>query len=65
MFDHSVQLKYLEVLVFKGSRTTGTMDNWGHAFFDMGGQLGPSSFVGWTTGTILFFRGWTTGTMSF
>ena len=28
-----------------GSQTTGTMDNWYHAIFDICGQLGPSSYV--------------------
>ena len=53
-------------------RTPGTMDNWYHAIYDMGGQLGLSSFVmadnlyypvlsWWTTWTIQFGPEWTTG----
>ena len=30
--------------ILSGSQTTGTMDNWYHAIFDIGGQLVPSSF---------------------
>jgi len=59
-----------------GSQTTGTMDNWYHAIFDIGGQLGPSIYVKvdnwyhqlfpeWTTGTMPFFPEWTTGTISY
>ena len=46
-------------------RTTGTMDNWYHAIFDIGGQLGPSSYVKVDNWYHQVFLGWTTGTMPF
>ena len=39
-----------------GSQTTGTMDNWYHAIFDIGGQLDHPVMSRWTTGTIKFFQ---------
>jgi len=46
-------------------RTTGTMDNWYHAIFDIGGQLGPSSYVKVGKWYHQVFPEWTTGTMPY
>ena len=46
-------------------RTTGTMDNWYHAIFDVGGQLGPSTYVKVDNWYHHVFPEWTTGTMPF
>jgi len=46
-------------------RTTGTMDNWYHAIFEVGGQLGPSTYVKVNNWYHQVFPEWTTGTTPF
>jgi len=41
------------------------MDNWYHAIVDIGGQLGPSSYVKVDNWYHQVFPEWTTGTMPF
>jgi len=41
------------------------MDNWDHAIFDIGGQLGSSSYVKVDNWYHQVFPEWTTGTMPF
>jgi len=43
----------------------GTVENWYHASFDMGGQLGPSSFVRVDSLDLRVLSEWTTGTKQF
>ena len=56
----------ITVRTFKDEcRTTGTMDNWYHAILDIGGQLGPSSYIKVDNWYHQVFPEWTTGPMLF